>query len=601
MVTENLLLGLAAIVICGIGAYWIAWRLHLPSILLLLIVGFIVGPVTNFLDPDLIFNHLLFPIISFSVAVILFEGGLNLHLVELREAGRVIRNLVTLGVLGTWLLITAAAFFIFKIGFPLATLLGAILVVTGPTVIIPLLRHIRPTGPVGPIIKWEGMVNDPIGAILAVLVFEAILSVGFHEATTLAITGVVKTLFVSIIIGLLSAQLLLLLLRRHWIPDFLQNPLSLMMVIGAFTLSDLFQSESGLLTVTLMGLMLANQKKVSVKHIIEFKESLRVLLISSLFIILAARMSMENLEFLNFQSFLFVGVIVLVIRPLVVFLCTLKTKLHWKEKLFLAWMAPRGIVAAAVASLFSIELINVGYPGAEYLVPITFLVIISTVAIYGLTSSPLARLLGLATPNPQGTLLIGAHVWSRALAKVLKEEGYPVLLVDTNRENIASARRTNLSAFYASILSPSILDEIQMDGIGRLLALTSNDEVNALATLHFVDMFGRAEVYQMLPHGEGKGSEKQETMPKHLRGRFLFGPKATFYFIDAAFREGSTIRKIVIPQDMDYETFQKNFGETTTLLFHIRETGELGVLTADNVRPLKKNQVYIALVEPKGV
>ena len=456
MVTENLLLGLAAIVICGIGAYWIAWRLHLPSILLLLIVGFIVGPVTNFLDPDLIFNHLLFPIISFSVAVILFEGGLNLHLVELREAGRVIRNLVTLGVLGTWLLITAAAFFIFKIGFPLATLLGAILVVTGPTVIIPLLRHIRPTGPVGPIIKWEGMVNDPIGAILAVLVFEAILSVGFHEATTLAITGVVKTLFVSIIIGLLSAQLLLLLLRRHWIPDFLQNPLSLMMVIGAFTLSDLFQSESGLLTVTLMGLMLANQKKVSVKHIIEFKESLRVLLISSLFIILAARMSMENLEFLNFQSFLFVGVIVLVIRPLVVFLCTLKTKLHWKEKLFLAWMAPRGIVAAAVASLFSIELINVGYPGAEYLVPITFLVIISTVAIYGLTSSPLARLLGLATPNPQGTLLIGAHVWSRALAKVLKEEGYPVLLVDTNRENIASARRTNLSAFYASIFSPTI-------------------------------------------------------------------------------------------------------------------------------------------------
>ena len=257
--SEELLISLAAILVLGIGAQWLAWRISLPAILLLLIFGFIAGPVTGLINPDELFGDLLLPLVSVSVGIILFEGGLSLKFSEVRQLTGVIRNLVTIGVLVSWILTSIISYFIFGLGLQISVLLGAVLVVTGPTVIIPLLRHVRPTGRVGSIIKWEGIIIDPIGAVLAVLVFYVIISGGFQQATTVVLISIFKTLIVGAVLGLAGAKLVIVILKRHWVPDFLQNPVALMVVVFVFACSNLVQTESGLLSVTLMGIALANQ------------------------------------------------------------------------------------------------------------------------------------------------------------------------------------------------------------------------------------------------------------------------------------------------------------------------------------------------------
>lgn len=428
---ESLPVSLAVILAFGVGAQWLAWRLRLPSILLLLLFGFAVGPVTGWLEPDILFGDGLFPLVSLSVAVILFEGGLSLTYAELRRIGGVMGRLVSIGALVTWVLSTVAAMLLLGLDLPLAALFGAILTVTGPTVIGPLLRYVRPVGSVGPILKWEGIVIDPIGATLAVLVFEAVLAGDAQAAPRLIIGGVLSTALVGTIVGAAGAVLLIVLLARFWVPDTLQNPVVLTVVLTAFVVADALQHEAGLLAVTVMGIALANQRWVPIRHIVEFKESLQVLLIGGLFIVLTARLELADIAAIGPESLLFLGVMILLVRPTAVFLATLGAGLHWRERAFLAWMAPRGIVAASVASLFAIRLAEVGVPEAERLAPLTFLVIVGTVALYSLTVRPVAQWLGLASPDPTGALIVGAHPLAQAVGLALQGRGLRVLLVDT--------------------------------------------------------------------------------------------------------------------------------------------------------------------------
>ncbi len=593
--SEQILIGLAAIIVLGIGAEWLAWRFRLPSILLLLIFGLIAGPVTGFLNPDVLFGDLLLPMVSLAVAVILLEGGLNLRLTELRHVGITVRRLITIGVLVTWGTGTIAAYYLLGLELPLALLLGAILVVSGPTVIVPLLRHLRPSSQVASILKWEGIVIDPIGAMLAVLVFEAIFIGGFREAITMSVIGLVKTIVIGGGIGVLAAFVMVLMLRRFWIPDFLHGVASLALAIGAFTASNLLQTDSGLLTVTVMGIALANQKVVSVRHIIRFKENLRVLLISGLFILLAARLRISDLTYINVNSLALLGALMLVARPASVALSTLRSKLSRQERLFLSWMAPRGIVAAAVASIFALRLVEAGYPQAELLVPITFMVIIFTVAIYGLTTPPLARWLKVAKPNPQGVLIVGAHSWGRVIAEVLQTEGYRTLVVDDNWANISAARISGVPTFYANILSEYALDEIELSEIGRLLALTSDDEFNSLATLQFVDVFGRAEVYQLPPESSEEGPRK--TVSQHLQGRLLFSPEITYAYLSQRFAHGAVVKTTKLTQEFDYNAFQALYDDAVPL-FLITQNGNLVVFTKDNPPSPQPGQTLISLVTP---
>ncbi len=592
----DVLLGLALIVVLGTAAHWLSWRLRLPAILLLLVVGFVAGPITGLLDPDAIFGELVFPVVSIAVAIILFEGGLSLDIAELREIGGVVRNLVSLGALVTWTLATAFGVLLLNLDLGLALLLGGVLVVTGPTVIIPLLRTIRPSPRIGSAVKWEGIVNDPIGAILGVLVFEALVAGGFEAGISVALTGMLKASVIGVGFGLIGAAIVVLVLRRHWAPDYLQNPLVLGLVVFVFAVDNAIQEESGLLAVTVMGAALASQRFVSVRHIVEFKENLRVLLIASLFIILAARLPLQDPDYWSPGSLLFLGALILVVRPTAVTLATWGSKLSWRERVFLGVMAPRGIVAAAVASVFALQLVDVGYVQAARLVPVTFLVIVGTVGFYGVIAPLLARRLGIATPNPQGLLFIGAAPWVREVATTLEEKGTKVVLADSNWANVAAARRGGLEALYTNVLTEGALEELELklDGVGRFLAVTPNDEVNALATLHFEDLFDRSQMYQLPPDISAR-ERRQRGIPEHLRGRFLFDPTATHAEISRRFESGAVVKRTHLTEEFDFQAFLTQHGDHAIPMFVIKESGDVVVLTARAPVEPKPGQILVSL------
>jgi len=592
--SEHVLVNLAGIIILGITAQWLAWRLKFPSILFLLLFGFIAGPVTGFLQTDELMGPLLLPFVSLSVAVILFEGGLTLNIKELREIGGVVVSLITIGTLITWIVASITSYYVLGLNLEISILLGAILVVTGPTVIGPLLRQIRPSDKVADILKWEGIVIDPIGALLAVLVFEAILPGELKYAGWSILISLGKTVVTGGVFGFLFAGILILFLKKFWVPDFLQEAVTLMLVVAAFLVSDIIQSESGLFSVTLMGIVVANQKYVTVKHILEFKENLSVLIISMLFIILSSRMELTVLSNISYDSFLFLAIIILVARPLSVFISSIGKGINLKEKFFLSAMAPRGIVAAAVASIFALRLSENGVQQSEFLVPITFIVIVGTVTIYGLSSPLIARWLNLSQSNSQGIIIVGARSWALEIAKVIQGKGFKVAMIDTNRSNITKARMSHIPAYYGSVISEGIMDKIHFDGIGKLLALTSNDEANSLAFLHFKELFNREDLYQLPPD-----LEDAKDSPNHLHGRYLFGEGINFSFLRQRFSAGYIIKSTKLTEEFDIEDFKNLYGDTALPLFLITEKNELIVLTSESKVEPKLDQTIVALVKEK--
>ena len=600
--TENLLVSLASILVFGVGAQWAAWRYNLPAILLLLISGILAGPVFGFLDPDLLMGDLLTPFISVSVAIILFEGGLSLRFSELENTGGTIGNLVSIGVILTWTITSLSAYYIFSFGWELSILMGAILVVTGPTVIIPLLRQVRPSGQVGSILKWEGIIIDPIGAMLSVLVFEVILATSVSAATSVAIMSIVKTIVFGTLCGLGGAGIIYFLLKRHALPDFLQNPVSLMIVVLVFTISNMLQHESGLWATTLMGVALANQKSAYIHHIIEFKENLRVLLLSALFILLAARVELSQLVAnLNWDMLLFLAVIILLARPVAVYVSTLFSDLNWREIFFLSWMAPRGVVAASISSIFAISLAQNGFEQADQLVPIVFIVIISTVTIYGLPASWVARKLGVAKPVPNGVLILGAKNWSIMVGSVIQDEGFKVKMADANMNNALEAKSHDLETYHGNILSEFALEEIDLDGIGQLFAFTQNDEVNSLAALRFGEIFGRSHVYQLPPNVRSRDSsdedekEKEKEVTDHLSGRILFGEQVNFNTLSKHISSKGDIKSVEISEEVSFTEYFAGDGshERRIPLFQISTNEELRPFTIQNPpSPATGDRVY---------
>ena len=594
---EHRLVGIALTIVLGIGAQWLGWRARLPAILLLLIVGFIAGPVTHVLDPNEVFGGLLFPIISFAVAVILFEGGLTLRLDQLPHVGAVLWRLLSVGALATWVVGTLGAHYLVGIqDWGVALLLGAILVVTGPTVIGPLLRHVRPTAKVASILNWEGIVIDPIGAVLAVIVFEAIVGHSDQSGWQFIALSIGKTLLFGGGVGLVAAGALASLLRRFWIPDELQNPAVLAFVAGAFAFSNHLQAESGLVAVTLMGVILANQKWIAVGHIVEFKENLRVLLISGLFILLAARLKVEELREIGWGSIAFLALMIFVARPASVFLSTIGTKTTLQEKLFLSWMAPRGIVAAAVASIFAQRLLGMDdpLPGAASIVPVTVVIIVGTVAIYGLTASFVAKKLGIAKPAPNGVMIVGAHDWSRRIAEALKKAGISVFMVDTDVNNIAAAKMASLSAQHTSIMS-KVAHEAAAEGeYGRLVALTRNDEVNALACMNYIELFGRANIFQL--SFKRAGHARHESVGPNQRGRLIFDRGTSWTQLNEAFAKGASVKATKLSTEFTYEDLRDRYGVYAIPLFLITEKGELFVIAADSQIEPSADDTIITLI-----
>jgi NhaP-type Na+/H+ or K+/H+ antiporter len=599
------LLGIAGIVVLGIVAQWIAWSLRLPAILLLLASGIIVGPAWQaalghkLIDPDLLLGHLLQPMVALSVAIVLFEGGLTLNFAELKGTGRAVWRLVTLGAIVSWLIASLAAYLLLRLPWDMSVLLGAILVVTGPTVIGPLLRHVKPTGEVGALLRWEGIIIDPIGAMLALLVFEAITTsgAGSQHIAGIITAALARTLVCGLAIGSASVALLMLVLRRFWVADQLQAPLTLMMVVAAFVGANSLQSESGLLAVTAMGIILSNQRFVPTAHILEFKESLSMLLIGALFIVLGSRLSADQITAIGWRTALFVLALIVIVRPASVWLSTLGTGVPLRSRLFLAGLAPRGIVAAAVSSVFALRLREQQIPGADELVPNTFAVIVATVSVYGLSARWLARRLGLLGSGSRGFLIAGAHLPARRIAAALREAGQEVLLVDTNRENINAAKMEGLPTFQGNILSEQLLRKIDGTSIGRLLALTANTDVNSLAVLHFARHFGRSQVFQLphTPRGDGVTAKVKADVTLELKGRLLFDPAGSIENLETRLRSGEAIKRTLLTKEFGYDALQARAGGSLILMFVQDATGELLVNTIGSPLVPKPGQSVIAL------
>lgn len=586
MTHSELLIGIAAIFVLGVGAQWIAAKLNTPSILPLLILGFIAGPVTELVRPDEMFGDLLFVIVPLAVGVVLFEGGMTLSISEIRSHHGVVRRLITTGVLVTWGIAAGAAIVILNLSPGIAVLFGAVIVVSGPTVVGPLLRAVRPRPRMRTVLNWEGILIDPIGATLAVIVFGILIAGG--GSLTGGLGGVLSTLLVGAIVGLIGAGAMVLLLKGYLIPDRMQAPVTLAAIVTAFVISDLIRPESGLLAVTLMGITLANQPFVPVGRIVAFKETLRDLLIAALFIVLAARLEMDDVLSVGFSEVLFLAVIVLLARPLTVFVSTLGSNLTLRERLFVAWVAPRGIVAAAVASVFAIPLEAQGIADADRLVPLTFFVIVGTVALYSLTAKIVGRLLGVVDESPGGLTIVGANPVAREIARAVADTGVEVQLIATNHSELTKARIEGLDAVRASVL-----DQVSEETSGILLIATPNDEFNTLAAIRAVESRDRTHVYKLAPSG---GSDSVATRP---RARLFVSPELTFITASEAMLSGGTFRSTSLTEQFTFEDYRKRHGDRATPAFLVEDSRLVGVFSADSSLTPSPGQTLVSLIIPE--
>ena len=574
---ESIALSIAAIGILALACQWLAWWVKLPAIMFLLLAGIIVGPVNGWLNPDLLFGDLLFPIVSLSVAVILFEGSLTLKFQEIKGLEKVVRRMVSVGMLATCAVTTIATYYLLHVSFQLALLFGALTVVTGPTVIVPMLRTVRPSAHISNILRWEGIVIDPIGALMAVLVYEFIISGSSGSAWGHTLMFFAEQVLTGLLLGALAGYLLGIILRRHWLPEYLRNMATLMIVFGIFALSNHIRAESGLLTVTVMGIWLANMKHVEVEDILDFKETLSIVLISGLFIILAARLDFTQVQQLGWGA---VGVLLLmqfVARPLKVLISTWGSSLNWRERAMLSWIAPRGIVAAAVAALFSLQLQQQGFEQASFLVPMTFIVIIGTVALQSSTARLVAKWLGVAEPEPKGFLIVGSNPLARTIAKALKKHDVRVLMTDTSWANIRAAMMDNLPTFYGNVVSEYADRQLDLVGIGQLLALSSVHEENALAAMRYRSEFGSANIYSLQVMSEKEGDKKTGKPPV---GQVAFGEDISFTQLSSMLEQGADIRSTGLSEEFGLEEYFNKYAHHAVPLFAINPRNKLYVYTA---------------------
>lgn len=600
---EVYLVFFSSVLLLGIFSQWLAWRFRFPSILALLSFGFVAG---QFFDQtSIVRSDVLFAIVSLSVAVIMLEGGLTLKFGELKEAGKPLLRLVTIGAAVTWGLSAAAMHWLAGFSLQVSLLVGAILVVTGPTVIGPLLRNIRPKRNLDSILKWEGIVIDPIGAILAVLVFGALFGHGHghgHGQDSSDWLETIVNLGLTCLIGLgfggAAGYLLSLVLQKHWVPDFLQSVVILAVAVALFTVSNLLQHESGLLTVTVLGIGLANQGRAPVRHIVEFKEKMRVILISSLFILLGGRIGWEEITSVWKESLFLLLALIVVIRPASVFLSMAGTGLTTAEKIFLSLLAPRGIVAAAVSAIFALALEAKGDPWSEEaarIVPVVFSVIFGTVTFYGLVAPPLARRLKLATPNPQGLLIAGVNGWSIKVGAALQEAGFRILMMDSNYNATGKARMAGLPAENVNVISDYATEEVDLSGIGRLLAVTPNDEVNSLACIGFGHALGRSNVFQLEPADAGLSERRSSSF--ELSGRHLFREGITGATLRDLDDRGAEVKLTQITEEFTMEDYLDRIGEEAVQMFVIRKSGSLSVVTQESLVP-EDGDTIVSLVPP---
>lgn len=578
LLLQNPLVVLAGIGFLAAAAQWSAWRLRLPAILPLLVFGIIVGPVTGVLNPDTLFGDLLFPVVSLSVAVILFEGSMTLKVSELRGIGSTVRNLVTIGALITLLVTGASVHLILGFSVDMALLFGAMVVVTGPTVIVPMLRTVRPVRRVANILRWEGIVIDPIGALLAVLAFNYVLAAHKTEALADILVLFFTVVLAGGLVGLFFGFGLAAILRKHWLPGYLRSPFTLLMVFVSFAGAEIVEHESGLLAVTVFGMVLANRPGIDVHDILDFKESLSVLLISGLFILLAARVDLGGLIAVGWPAALVVAVIIFVARPLSVFVSSLGSELSLNERILIAWIGPRGIVCAAVAAIFTLRLEQEGAEGVSLLVPLAFLVIITTVVLQSLTARRFASALGVRDPAPAGFLIVGGGRVARMLAKALSVSELRVVVADSDWDHISQARMDGIETYYGNPVSDHADRYLDLSGVGNVICLSGRSHLDALTALYFRREFSDEHLFELPTSAAGSLQEKHRVGGRH-RGRRLFGDDVTHNQVLGLILDGWQTKTTGLTEEFGLTEYMNQYQGRLLLLFAIDSSDRLRLVT----------------------
>ncbi len=602
------MLELAGIIILGILAQWVAWKFKIPAILPLILIGLLVGPVaaeflsqdgTKWIEPIWNGNEGLFPgeslfyFVSLAISIILFEGGLTLKMSEIKNVGPVISKLISLGSLVTFLGAGIAAYYIFGLSWKISFLFSGLIIVTGPTVITPILRNIPLKKDISAVLKWEGILIDPIGALVAVLVFEFISVDAGGEFTITALIEFGKIILFGATFGFTFAHSMNFIINKKWVPHYLLNVFSLAAVLGVFVLSDAFAHESGLLAVVVMGMVLGNSESSYIKELLYFKESLSVLLISILFILLSANINFDELLLIyNWKTVALFAVVIFIVRPLGVFLSTRGSSLKLKEKLFISWVGPRGIVAAGIASLFGLKLAKNGVPGAEYITPLVFVVVLGTVLLNATTARLFAKLVGVFLTKSSGILIIGASKVSRIIGNYLESNGRHVVLIDSNQTNIEKANELGLEAIATNIYSDTLTDNIELNDIGYLMALTGNTEINKYAINKFKDQFGENGAFRLVSTKEMKDNKNN---PKEG----LFSHTDDYIRLTEVVKKHPTIQEIVLIDKAHYNRLiQVTNNDINTIPLFIKDLdGEFHIISSYNteVETIKKGYslVYI--------
>ncbi|SLN29237.1 K(+)/H(+) antiporter NhaP [Roseivivax jejudonensis] len=546
------LLGFALVGALGVGAQWLAWRLRMPAIVLMLLAGLIVGPGLGLLDPSRDFGDLLQPMVAIAVAIILFEGGLSLDIHGLRDAASGVRRLVVLGAPLGWIASAAALHWGAGLTWETSAVFGGIMIVTGPTVIAPLLRQARLRRRPAALLQWEAIVNDPVGALAAVLAFEVVLVLRTATGAGAAAADLLIGIATATVLGLVAGWGLARAFARGRVPEYMKVPVLFAAVLAVFAASDHVLHESGLLAVTLMGLWIANVELPSYVELRRFKEHATVLLVSGVFILLAANMDRATLASLDLRALLFVLAVVFLARPLAVLLSLAFSDVPWAERLLVAFTGPRGVVLVAVAGLFGERLAELGVPDGEAMAPLAFALVGATVVLHGFALAPMARALGLTAADRPGVLIVGGSRWSVALASALSKLDLPVMIADPNHAHLRAAREAGIETFFGDVLSEEAEHRLDLVRYEQVVAATDNDAYNTLVTTDLAPEFGRENVYQLR---RTKDTSRRHALPATLGGRAIAADE-TFDEAQARLRDGWEFRATTLSEEFGLEDWR---------------------------------------------
>ncbi|WP_405221074.1 cation:proton antiporter [Lentisalinibacter sediminis] len=598
MPEDQIVLVIVGVVALGVAAQWVAWRLRLPAIVLLAGSGLIVGPALGWINPSEELGDLLRPVISLCVAIILFEGGLSLRLAELKEAARGVQRLVYLGAPFGWAAATLCAHYIGGLDWAVSLVFGAIMVVTGPTVIMPLLRQSALNRRTASYLKWEGIVNDPIGALLAVLVFQFFVFSGEGSGLAEVMQGVGLAITSGLVFGGIGGWLTGRAFRAGMVPEYLKSPVMLGLVLVVYEASNLMQHEAGLLAVTIMGIVVANMNLPGIGDMKRFKEYITIMLVSVVFVLLTADLNVESLTSIGWRGAALIAAIMVIARPAAIMLATIGANMEFRERLLLSWIAPRGIVAAATAGVMGPRLVDAGYD-ADVLLPLVFAVIFATVFAHGLSLNWLSTRLGLSSRHRDSVVIVGASPWTIELARTLQGLKVNVLVADSSWHNLRAARLAGVPVFYGDILSEFAEESVELAHVRTVLAATSNDAYNALVCTQIAPEVGQRHVFQLPMGAETEDDPKSIARPR--RGNVAFDKDAVFERLWRLYVRGWAFYKTKLSENYSYSDFLSERPEDAMQVILLDSDGDVDLFSVQHELEPKPGDtiVYFAPGKPK--